>query len=263
VADLRREGFDLAIDFQGLLKSAVLARLSGAAVVRGFSRTQAREGLAALFYTQRVRISEGERHQFARHADLVSPPLWKGPLSARFPLQLPEEVVNYVELNAGREGIDSPVLLNPGGGWTTKRWAPDRFAALAERIEQRLELPTLFTFGPGEDELQEAVRGSLKRIPMRSFSTSILQLAALCRKARLMVAGDTGPLHLAVAMGTPCVAVLGPAYPWRTGPADPADEIVLHDRKCPHPYRRRCRDHFCMDISVDSVFEAVRRRLGL
>ncbi len=263
LSQLRRENYDLAIDFQGLLKSALMARLSSAGEVRGFGRTQSREGAASFFYTERVLISSQQRHQFARHIDLLSPPRWEGPVSPRFPLQVPDEATDYVETELRRAGIDRPVLLNPGGGWPTKRWAADRFAELAERIEAQFGLPALFCYGPGEEDLLEAVRRSLRHVPLRSFPTSVLQLAALCRKACLMVAGDTGPLHLAVGMGTPCVAILGPAEPWRTGPAGTGDEYVLHDRRCPHPYRRECRNHFCMDIPVEHVFGAVRKRLGL
>jgi ADP-heptose:LPS heptosyltransferase len=263
LAQLRREDYDLAVDFQGLLKSSILSRLSGASQVRGFVRSQARESAASFLYTERVVISNQQRHQFARHVDLLSPPRWEGPLSPRFPLQLPAEATEYVAAELRRTGVDHPVLLNPGGGWPTKRWGAERFAELAEQIELQLGLPTLFCYGPGEEELLESVRCSLRHAPLRSFPTSVLQLAALCREASLMVAGDTGPLHLAVGMGTPCVAVLGPADPWRTGPAGPDDEYVLHDRPCPHPYRRRCHDHFCMDIPVERVFGAVQKRLGI
>ncbi|MEJ2082206.1 MAG: glycosyltransferase family 9 protein [Acidobacteriota bacterium] len=184
LVSLRAERFDEAIDFQGLLKSATLARFSGARRIRGFSRSEAREPTAALFYTDRISTTRDERHQLLHHVDLLDPPACQEPISARFPLSLPQG-------------------------------------------------------------LEEKLAGYLRSL-------------ASC----LMVAGDTGPVHLAVAMGTPTVAILGPALAWRTGPFDPQDEVVVHSKACPHPYRRKCRDHFCMDIPVEAVFEAVKSRLA-
>ncbi len=258
---LRAEHFDEAIDFQGLLKSASLARLSGARRVRGFSRREVREKSAALFYTERISTSRAERHQLLHHVDLLVPPIYEGPISARFPLELPESLEEQMNRRL-REVADSPpLLLNLGGGWETKRWAPERFGELAVRIDRELGIPVLFTIGPGEEELAERALSSSEMPRDRCLQIGLLELAALCRRSRLMVAGDTGPLHLAVAMGTPTVAILGPALAWRTGPFDSRDEVVLHSKACPHPYRRTCRDHFCMDIPVEAVFEALKRRL--
>ncbi len=258
---LRAERFDEAIDFQGLLKSASLARLSGARRVLGFSRDAVRERNAALFYTDRVSTIP-RRHQLLHHLDLVAPPAFDGPVSPQFPLELPEGLEEGL-VERIRAIVDQPpVLLNPGGGWETKRWAPERFGALARRIERDLGQPALFSIGPGEESLAERAVSAAGMSPRQCIQTDLLELAALCRQARLMVAGDTGPLHLAVAMGTPTVAVLGPALAWRTGPFNPDDEAVFHAKPCPHPYRRTCRDHFCMDIPVEAVFEAVERRLG-
>lgn len=258
---LRAERFDLAVDFQGLLKSASLARLSGARRIRGFSRRELREKSASLFYTERVSTSRGERHQLLHHIDLLAPPAFQGTISARFPLELPDGVEEQLSERL-RQVAGSPLLLlNLGGGWETKRWAPERFGELAVRIERGLGTSVLFTIGPGEEDLAARALATAGMPAEKCLQIGLLELAALCLRSCLMVAGDTGPLHLAVAMGTPTVAILGPALAWRTGPFDPRDEVVLHPKPCPHPYRRTCRDHFCMDIPVEAVFEAVERRL--
>ena len=259
--ELRSQDFDEAIDFQGLLKSAALARLSGARRVRGFSRAELREKAASWFYTDRIETERG-RHQLLHHLDLLSPPSYRGPVSARIPLVLPGGLEDALNAQLEERSSERPILLNLGGGWETKRWAPERFGALATQIEGRLGVPTLFTIGPGEEELGERAVAAARCTPRKCLRIGLLELAALCRRSRLMVAGDTGPLHLAVAMGTPTVAILGPALPWRTGPFDSADETVLHSTPCPHPYSRTCRDHFCMDIPVEAVYEAVERRLA-
>ncbi len=261
VSSLRAEHFDEAIDFQGLLKSALLARLSGADRIRGFARREVREKAASLFYTDRITTSRARRHQVLHHADLVDPPACSGDISARFPLILPQEIEDRLSDRLHRIVSEPPLLLNLGGGWETKRWPPERFAELGRRVERQLGIPVLFTIGPGEEELARRALAAAGAPRERCLQTGLLELAALCRESRMMVAGDTGPLHLAVALGLPTVAILGPALPWRTGPFEPADEVVLHSRRCPHPYRRVCRDHFCMDIPAEVVFEAVVRRL--
>jgi heptosyltransferase I len=259
---LRGESFDQALDFQGLLKSAILARLSGARRVRGFGWGAAREGPASWFYTERVRLEPGRRHQVEHHLTLLDPDERGGVADARFPIRLPEASADAVRRRLEERNLVRPVLLNPGGGWATKRWGVERFARLSERIRGELGRDVVFTFGPGEESLIEEARRRLEGAPVHAFPTDIPELAALCRLSSLMVAGDTGPLHLAVSQGTPTVAILGPAHPWRTGPFCPEDGVVRHERPCPRPYRRTCRDHFCMDIPVDAVFSAVVARLA-
>jgi len=260
IKELRLERFDLAFDFQGLVKSAFLSRLSGADCVSGFSRSRLREAFASNFYSRPVEIKPGKRHQIEVNMDLVNPPRYPGSINAAIPLRVHQRARDHVDGQFERLGIDNPLLLNPGAGWPTKRWPLERFARLASLIEKDLSIPVLFTYGPGEEQLIESAQAFGKKT-IKSFPSSILELAAICRRSRLMVAGDTGPMHLAVALGTPVVALIGPGYPWRTGPFNPADEVVRHEDPCPNPYKRICRDHFCMDISVERVYEAVVTRL--
>jgi ADP-heptose:LPS heptosyltransferase len=98
--------------------------------------------------------------------------------------------------------------------------------------------------------------------PIAAFPTTFLQLAALCRRSRLLIAGDTGPLHLAVALGTPTVAIMGPTSPWRNGPFNEKDPIVKRYLFCSNSYKRTCNQFICMDIPVQEVFDAVTRRLA-
>ncbi len=262
ISSLREQEFGLAVDFQGLVKSAVLARLADPRIVRGFSRHRCREPWASVLYHEQIETDGGKRHMVEQHADLLDPPRCTERLSPRISFREPETAVTWVERELDLREMAAPVLLNLGGGWSTKRWAPERFGDLARRLIERLDLPVLLISGPGEAALVEAARAEAGRaVPW--LCPDLPQLVALCRRSRLMVAGDTGPLHLAVACGTPTVALLGPALPWRTGPFNPRDEVVLHSPPCPHPYARRCTNHFCMDLSVDSVMSAVVRRLGL
>lgn len=262
VQELRGEQYDAVFDFQGLVKSALLSRLAGADCVAGFSKSQVREKLAYYFYTKPVQIEKGQRHQIEVNLDLVNPPIHQGSASAAIPLRIPDRANAYLDEQFDQLGISNPVLLNPGAGWPTKMWPVERYAQLADLIEKNLNIPVLFTYGPNEEDLiQKAGQALVGRQRLKSFPTSILELGALCRRSRLMVAGDTGPMHLAVALRTPVVALIGPGYAWRTGPFNPNDKVVRHERSCPHPYKRSCRDHFCMDISVERVYQSVVGRL--
>lgn len=261
IRELRIENFDLIYDFQGLIKSAVTARLAGGGKTVGFNKSLLREKAARFFYSNPTPLEPGNRHQVEYALDLACPPRFQGKAFAAIDFQYPRKCIEYIDREFEKLGIrEAPVLLNPGAAWETKRWEINRFVKLAEMIREA-GYPVIYTIGPGEDHLLERAR-ELSSVPVNSFPTSIVQLSALCSRSGLMVAGDTGPLHLAVASGTPTVAVLGPAHAWRTGPFNPDDEIVQHKRPCPRPYSRTCPDHFCMDISVEKVFDAVMKRIN-
>jgi ADP-heptose:LPS heptosyltransferase len=256
---VRREKFDCVIDFQGLLKSAIPARFSGAPQVFGPARSQAREPLASRFYTNPINVLGDRLHQVEYHHGLALGGVLQQSPVAQINLKIPEKAIDFVKTQLEQLQLHLPILLNPGGGWETKLWGPDNFARLSRLIEENLGVHTLFTYGPGEKKLVDSI-AQLGPGPVRTFPTSIMELAALCKQSRLIVAGDTGPLHLGVAMGLPAVGILGPALPWRTGPFGSANISVTHSRPCPHPYRRVCKDHYCMDISVKDVFESVKAR---
>ena len=261
VRALRRERFDLALDFQGLVKSAFLARLSGAERRMGFTRERCREPAAAGFYTDAIRTS-GKGHVIDLNLELAGSLGCAGEPTARVPFRIPVQADRYVAERLQAVGGAPPVLLNPGAGWPTKRWPARSFARLGSEIRRRLNLPVLFTYGPGEENLIREIRDCSRSGSVVSFPTTILELAALCRRACLMVAGDTGPLHLAVALGTPAVAVMGPTIPWRNGPFHPEDRIVKRYLHCSDCNKRSCGEFICMNfISVEQVFRAVRRRL--
>jgi len=156
------------------------------------------------------------------------------------------------------------VLLNAGGGWPNKRWAPARFGELAARIHDELRLPSWVLWGPGEEALAGEViahsRGAARQVP----ATGIGDVVALATRAALVVSGDTGPLHLAAAAGAPLVGIYGPTWPERNGPWSAADEVISRAADCACHHKRRClRDRWCLDdITVDEVLGAVQRRLA-
>lgn len=264
MAEVRRTRYDVAIDLQGLLKSAWLARASAARRVIGFTRAHLREPAAASFYTERC-APDGARHVIEKNLsvlrcfelDVPAPPF-------RFPLTtVTSTVVAMIRDRLRLSAHDPFALINPGGAWLNKRWPPGRFAEVAAWLQRTRGWRSVALWGPGEDALaREVVAGSGGAAEL-SPPTSLADLVALARAARLMISGDTGPLHMAAALGTPVVGIFGPTSPARNGPWSAADRSLSRFDGCICHHERRCRRaRPCVwDISTDEVLKAVEDRL--
>jgi lipopolysaccharide heptosyltransferase I len=248
---LRRERYDAVIDLQGLIKSAVLARIAGARRTIGFTSDHLREPLARVFYTE-THDPGGVVHVIDQDLALMRA-LGVQEMTVRFPLDVPP-----------RATPNGYVLINPGAAWPNKRWPPDRFGALAAAIRERHGLRSLVLWGPGEEAVAAAVVASSRGAAEPAPATSITDILAVAKNASLMVSGDTGPLHMAGAVGTPIVALFGPTRAERNGPWSPADITISRFDRCVCHYERRCRrDRPCIDdITVDEVVAAVERRVA-
>jgi lipopolysaccharide heptosyltransferase I len=248
---LRAERYDAAIDLQGLIKSAVLARIAGARRTIGFTSAHLREPLAGIFYT--------ERHDPGDVVHVID----KG-LAVMRTLGVEDKTVRFPLDVSPRATRDPYVLINPGAAWPNKRWPPDRFGALAAAIRERHGLRSLVLWGPGEETAAVAVVASSRGAAERAPATSITDILAVAKGASLMVSGDTGPLHIAGAVGTPIVALFGPTRAERNGPWSPADITISRFDRCVCHYERRCRrDRPCIDdITVGEVVAAVERRVA-
>lgn len=262
VRRLRAQRYDVALDFQGLYKSAVLAWLSGARERIGFTRGFAREGGAALLYTRRV--APEARHVIQQNMDLA---LAAGarPVECRFPVRVAPEAEEYVRAQLAALGVKDYFVLSPGGGWRSKCWPAERYGHLHRRL---LSLPEfagwrgVVNFGPGERALAEAVRMVAGPPEPVLLPLELPQLVALIRGAKFFVGGDTGPLHLAVALGVPVVGLYGPTDPARNGPFSPRDIVVRNARPEETSYQRGSSYAASMlSITVEQVVEAVRQRL--
>ena len=267
IGELRRSRYDVAIDLQGLIKSAVLARASGAPRVVGFSWRYARERVARLFYTAAYDPGRGglfdareTRHVVDINLGLLSVLGITG-AAREFPIDdVDSDAARLVRQQAGGRYA----LLNPGAAWPNKRWPPSRLAAIATELRARHGLMSVVLWGPGEEPLAAEVVAASGGAAVMSPKTSIADLVALARRASLMVSGDTGPTHIAAALGTPLVGIYGPTRPARNGPMSPIDVTVSRDGVCQCHHRRRCRlDRMCLlDIEVAEVLDAVERRLA-
>jgi heptosyltransferase I len=261
VATLQRQHYDISLDFQGLLKTGLLSFLGGANKRYGFSRKLVREYPAHWFYSCTLPYEGSRSHVVDLNLQLAQ---MAGGLATSTRLTLSpsagdEELVNSL---IEKEGLEAFVVLNPGGGWPTKRWEPRRYGLLAARIQKELHLPVIVTTGPGEENFfKEIAQNCIDPAP-RHFQLSFLQLIPLLVRARLFVGGDTGPFHLACALGTPVVGIFGPTAPERNGPWSSADESVVRKLPCSFCSGRTCSTHAeCMDIPIDDVFQSVVRRL--
>jgi len=261
---LRASAFDLALDFQGLLKSASIARLSGARRIFGFSRASLREPASRILLSKSIPVSKN-LHVIRKNLALVSGALGisisDDPNDLEFPIAT-NSTDQAEAFNATTTGSDY-AILNPGGGWPTKLWSPERFGRLADELWSHYGLHSLITHGPGETELAETVLQSSQSGKARAVNVSLKGFYELAKRAQVYVGGDTGPTHLAIAAGTPIVGLFGPTEWWRNGSLRVADICVERvDIDCRTDcHRRACSKWICMDIEVERVFQAVGRRL--
>lgn len=258
--DLRARRYDVAFDAQGLTKSAVLARLSGARRVVGWTRAHVREAPAAWWSTERVDPGE-TRHVIDKNLALLRAVGIEGAPRA---LRL-EEGPASTHLSAfvsGRQGAYA--IVNPGGNWPNKRWPADRFGELAAWLRDAHGLYSIVLWGPGDEPLADAVAAASDGAATRAPATSLADIVALSRRAALMISGDTGPAHFACAVGTPVVGIYGPTDPRRNGPWHPDDQCVSRFDACACHHQRACRaPRWCLlDVGVDEVKAAVTRRLA-
>jgi heptosyltransferase I len=263
---LRTSQYDVALDFQGLMKSAVIARASGARRVVGFSIWHLREKTARPFYSE-VDNPDETTHVIHKNLSLLSS-IGVDASEVRFPLARVhsaalEVIKNDLDLH-GSTGGSAFALVNPGAAWPNKRWPAARFGEVAMFLRDVRGLRSFVLWGPDEaplaQEVIEASDGAARLAP----PTTTADVLELSRHAAVMVSGDTGPLHIAAAAGTPVVAIFGPTDPARNGPWSPDDIVVSRYACCGCHYQRRCRQvSWCLqDVQVAEVAAAIQQRLG-
>lgn len=220
-ARIRRASFDVAIDLQGLIKSGILTAYTGAPVRIGFTAGRCRERWNALFTNRHVAPPASARHVVEQYLALLTP-LGINPGPAEFHVPVPAAAERRMEEYLVKEGIkpgDRLVAINPGAGHPRKRWAVSRFGAVAERLATEAGARLLLLWGPDEAHMAREISLALPgRSALLAPPTDLGELAALLKRCRLMIANDTGPLHLAAALGTPSLGLYGPTLAERNGP---------------------------------------------
>ena len=252
---LRRKHYTCAIDFQGLYKSSVVAMLSGAPRRIGFEGGWAREEGAARLYTERV--TPAGRHVAELNYSLAERAGALRPLKPEYPLRIPAGVVASVRTRLAERGIGDYIVVSPGGSWRAKCWPAERYGEFCREFEKRNSLPAVVIHGPGEEALAEKVcRAAIPATPV-VIATTIEELMGLLAHARCVIAADSGPLHLAVALGTQVVGLYGPTDPARNGPFAPGAVIISEARPEEISYKRRTSYSAAMlRITVEQVVEA-------
>jgi heptosyltransferase I len=257
---LRRASFDLCIDFQGLLKSALFGYFSGAPRRLGFPGQMCREPLSAVFTNVHGPIVDPRAHVVDQSVELLQA-LGVATTERHFTIPLTEADEHFAERVWRELGLSSDVpvvVLWPGAAWKTKQWGELNYARLNDALIRRYQVRTLLTWGPGEESLIQRVVRATAYTPAIAPATTLLQLAALIARCRAFIGGDTGPLHLAAAVGTPTVALFGPTSPQRNGPYGPGHVVLHRELPCSHCYQRTCTHWECLPgIEVERVVNAV------
>jgi heptosyltransferase I len=262
---VRQFKYDVAIDLQGLLKSAAVAKISGAPRRWGFPKGGLRESAARFLYTHTAEPA-GKVHVIEKNVRLAAAACGIGwaDVGYEFPIAINDghrlEAAAIIEQSGG----GAVALLNPGGGWPTKLWPAERFGELADILRDEHLLTPVIVIGPGEEELAARAAAASRNRDLLVARPSLKGFYELARASRIYIGGDTGPTHIAVAAGVPVVGLFGPTEWWRNGSTNPDDICVERDDigcrvDC---HRRKCGNWICFDISVKRVAAAVTQRLG-
>jgi heptosyltransferase-1 len=262
---LKSENYDVALDFQGLLKSALIARISGAPRRVGFDKKNLREPPSRFFLTetieipQRINVIEKNLRLAAGALKIEIP---KSAADYKFPITTDVEHRAEAERIVEQSG-ENFIILNPGGGWRTKLWAAEKFGVLSDAIFDKFGLRSVVMSNPREENLAKAVLSASVRQRAIAAKMSLKGFYELAKRACLYVGGDTSLTHLAVAANAPVIGIFGPTEWWRNGSPHAQDiSVERFDIDCrENCHRRTCGNWICMNIEVRRVLRAVEKRI--
>lgn len=254
--DIRSVGYDVAVDLQGAIRSAVLARCSGARVIYGAA--EPRESPASLWYTRRV-IAKGA-HVIEQNLSVASAVAQRKMSVPSVKLPHDPDTERRIAGRLAEAGVRDFAILNPGAGWGAKRWPAERYGRVARALAEH-GVQSFLNCGPGEEDLAREAE-VVSSGAARAIHCSISELIALTRRARVFVGGDTGPMHLAAALQIPVVAIFGPTDPARNGPYGTRSIVLRNPASATTHARRMQPDEGLLEIGVDAVVDAARRLLA-
>lgn len=256
--ELRKRPYDLVIDFHGLLKSALIVLFSGGKRKLGYDSLQE---LSGLFYNEKI-PEDMNKHAVDRYLDF---PRHLGAKIAKAQFILPSDNAAQTRIQSLLEKYHLEnkkfIAVNPVAYWETKLWDDEKFAGLADLIKTKLNMEVVFTGSEKESIEKITTRMQAKAVNLAG-ETTLPELAYLYQKALLLVTTDSGPMHLAAAVGTPVVALFGPTDPQRTGPYGDGHVIIRIDLPCSPCLRKECPTTKCMqDILPEQVLAAIEGKL--
>lgn len=264
VKELRATRYDLLIDFQGLLKSSLFVFLARATRKAGFGRGMEHAECSYLFLNKKIPPVDMNQHALQRELQLLAGiGIECDEIVFDFPIDDSHRTSVDALLNKSGIASEKPfVAINPMTTWETKHWYDERFVTVAqELISQGVEVA--FTGGVVDTaaiaELCAKVDGKVANL---AGQTNLKTLAALFEKAKTVITTDTGPMHIAAAVGTPVVALFGPTAPWRTGPFGDHHKILQAELDCRPCLKKNCKTRRCMrEISAQQVLAATNEIL--
>jgi len=265
---VRAGRFDTVLDLQGLLRSALLGWISGAPVRIGFAN--GREG-SPWFYTERVPVPSLSMHAVDRYL-ITAKYLGADPGEVKpsdFPLPHDAQAEARIEVLLAAAGVQAGatlVAINPSARWDTKQWPSESFATVGDRLQQNGAARVVLIGGRDERHVGKQVMRAMRTAPIDLMGqTTLKELIALLRRARLLVTNDSGPMHLAAAVGTPVIALFGPTDPARTGPYGAGHTVLRSGVPCSPCFSRRCTNAIELEcltsIRPENVIEAAMRLL--
>jgi heptosyltransferase-1 len=263
--DVRGAYYDIAVDLQGAMRSAILARYSGAPVVYGAA--EAREAPASLWYTRKA-VARG-RHVIEQNLSVAEAvlqsmgvPIPRKLFTGELPCDLPRypAAEQRIEQRLAERGIRDFAILNPGAGWGAKRWPAERYGEVARKLAVQ-GLRSILNYGPREEELVRAAEAASAGTAV-AMNCTITELIALTRRARMFIGGDTGPLHLAAALRVPVVAIYGPTDPVRNGPYGTRSIVLRNECSLTTHARRSAPDEGLLGIGSEAVVASAEKLLA-
>ena len=295
--ELRATNYDLVIDFQGLFKSAILVLLSRGVRKVGYDKTRE---LSYLVLTHKISSPPMDQHAVTRNIGLVNA-LCQLSSEAQSPFpgaytttafyaerahtktpslssmqHIPDGFIiaigegdrRNVECllqDVGIGELKPLVVVNAPAGWETKRWEMQKMAALSDRLIERYDAHLIYTGTSNDSPYINAILSFMEHPAVNAAGrTSLKELACLMKRADLLITTDSGPMHLASAMGTPLVAIFGPTAPWRTGPYSAHAQILRQHVPCGPCFKKKCSSMMCMHgIGVEDVIESVEKLMGV
>jgi heptosyltransferase-1 len=253
--DVRAARYEIAVDLQGAIRSALLARWSGAGIVYGAA--EPRESPASMWYT-RTAVARGS-HVIEQNVSVAEAVVQQKMKISRVEFPRDPKAEARIDARLSEQGITDFAILNPGAGWGAKRWPAERYGQAAGKLASE-GVRSIVNYGPGEESLAREVEATSAGAA-RAMKCSITELIALTRRARLFVGGDTGPMHLAAALAVPVVAIFGPTDPARNGPYGTRSIVLRNSASATSHARRSQADEGMLEIGTDTVAAAVRELL--
>lgn len=247
---LRGRNFDLVLDLQGLLRSGWIAWRTRAPYRVGFAN--AREG-APLFYNHRVEVATTEQHAIDRYLTLA-----QAVGCERGPVEYVFAVDDQDRRHVASMVPERYAVLMPGANWETKRWPAERFAAMVKPLREQFGLSSIIAGGLDAGPMAAMAPEAVNLVGR----TNLRQLVALLERAELVIANDSGPMHVAAALGRPLVTPYGPTNPVRTGPYQLDGSVIRLDIPCSPCYSRKCSHVSCLNsLGVEPVLQSAAQQL--